>query len=350
VIGVAIAFAAFLAIVSAARGLTTQFRTVVEDFNSEIAVQQTGVALPHLSRLTRDQIDSLRALPEVHRVAEVAIGVTRLESNSHFLIFGAGSNTELLELLRVVDGRALEEGRGEMMIGRAASEWLGIGPGDRVELMRRQQFDVVAIYESGQGLLDNACVIDISAAQQTFRLGDEVNLAFVKLRQGVAVNDGLQAIAGEIPEVMASPSELWVASFRQMEVVERFSYFLALVAVFVAVLGLANTLSMNVAERIAEVGLLRAIGWGRARIARMVLAEGLLLTAIGGAARLPLALFIMRSIDLSTSATRALVPTAPDPVTLVEGVAVIIVTGVLGSVPALVMTLRMKVWSALRHS
>mgnify|MGYP002063997249 CR=1 FL=1 len=58
--------------------------------------------------------------------------MTRLESNSHFLIFGSGSNTELLELLQVVDGRPLEEGRGEMMIGRAASEWLGIGPGDRV--------------------------------------------------------------------------------------------------------------------------------------------------------------------------------------------------------------------------
>ncbi|MGD9253977.1 MAG: hypothetical protein PVG92_08600 [Holophagae bacterium] len=69
--------------------------------------------------------------------------------------------------------------------------------------------------------------------------------------------------------------------------------------------------------------------------------------ACGG---LPLALFIMRSIDLSTSATRALVPRSPDPATLLEGVAVIVVTGVLGSVPALVMTLRMRVWSALRHS
>ena len=348
--GVAIAFAAFLSIVSAARGLNTQFRTLVEDLNSEITVQQTGVALPHLSRVTQSQVEALSALPEVHRVSEVAIGVTRLDSNAHFLVFGAHPETEFLSILRLADGRPMEEGKGEMMIGRSASEWLEIAPGDRVELMGRAQFTVVAIYESGQGLLDNACVVDLGAAQTAFRLNDEINLAFVKLRPGVETRDGLQAIAVNVPEVTASPSELWVASFRQMEIVERFSYFLALVAVFVAVLGLANTLSMNVAERVAEVGLLRAIGWSRGRIARMVLAEGLLLTAVGGFFGLPLALVIMHSIELSTSATRALVPTAPDLVTIVEGAVLVVVAGVVGSLPALSMTLRMRPWSALRHS
>jgi putative ABC transport system permease protein len=348
--GVAIAFAAFLCIVSAARGINTQFRTLVEDMNSEITVQQTGVALPHLSRVTEAQVEALRRLPEVHRVSEVAIGITRLESNAHFLIFGARPETEFLTLLRLTEGRPMVEDQSELMIGRSASEWLGVVPGDRVELMGRAQFTVVAIFESGQGLLDNACVMDLSAAQRAFRLGSEVNLVFVKLRTGVETAEGLRTIAARVPDVTASPSELWVASFRQMEVVERFSYFLALVAVFVAVLGLANTLSMNVAERVGEVGLLRAIGWGRGRIARMVLAEGMLLTAIGASVGYPLALVLMRSIELSTSATRAAIPTAPDPVTVAQGAVLVVITGILGSLPALWMTLRMRPWNALRNS
>jgi putative ABC transport system permease protein len=62
-----------------------------------------------------------------------------------------------------------------------------------------------------------------------------------------------------------------------------FSLFdaLALVAVLVAALGIVNTLTMNVVERVREIGVLRAIGMTRRQVGRMVVVEAGILGLIG---------------------------------------------------------------------
>jgi putative ABC transport system permease protein len=56
---------------------------------------------------------------------------------------------------------------------------------------------------------------------------------------------------------------------------------LAIVAVIVAALGIVNTLTMSVVERIRELGVLRAIGMSRRQATRMVLVEALVLGLVG---------------------------------------------------------------------
>jgi putative ABC transport system permease protein len=56
---------------------------------------------------------------------------------------------------------------------------------------------------------------------------------------------------------------------------------LAIVAVVVAALGIVNTLTMSVVERIRELGVLRAIGMSRRQAVRMVLVEALVLGLVG---------------------------------------------------------------------
>jgi putative ABC transport system permease protein len=56
---------------------------------------------------------------------------------------------------------------------------------------------------------------------------------------------------------------------------------LAIVAVIVAALGIVNTLTMSVVERIRELGVLRAIGMSRRQAMRMVLVEALILGLVG---------------------------------------------------------------------
>jgi len=62
-----------------------------------------------------------------------------------------------------------------------------------------------------------------------------------------------------------------------------FSVFdaLAIVAVIVAALGIVNTLTMSVVERIRELGLLRAIGMSRRQAMRMVIVEAGVLGVVG---------------------------------------------------------------------
>jgi len=56
---------------------------------------------------------------------------------------------------------------------------------------------------------------------------------------------------------------------------------LAVVAVVVAALGIVNTLTMNVVERVREIGVLRATGMTRRRVGRMVVVEAGILGLVG---------------------------------------------------------------------
>ncbi len=53
------------------------------------------------------------------------------------------------------------------------------------------------------------------------------------------------------------------------------------IAVIVGALGVINTMTMNVLERVREIGTLRSIGMGRGQLARMILAEAGAMGAIG---------------------------------------------------------------------
>jgi putative ABC transport system permease protein len=58
---------------------------------------------------------------------------------------------------------------------------------------------------------------------------------------------------------------------------------LAIVAVIVAALGIVNTLSMDVVERVREIGILRATGMTRRQVARSVMVEAGMLGVVGAA-------------------------------------------------------------------
>ena len=54
------------------------------------------------------------------------------------------------------------------------------------------------------------------------------------------------------------------------------------VALVIGAVGMLNTMVMSVFERTREIGILRAIGWGRWRVVRMILMESILLSLTGG--------------------------------------------------------------------
>jgi putative ABC transport system permease protein len=83
---------------------------------------------------------------------------------------------------------------------------------------------------------------------------------------------------------------------------------LAIIAVIVAALGIVNTLTMGVVERIREIGVLRAIGMSRRQAMRMVVVEAALLgivgVVLGALAVLGLVLPVVASIYPALAAAR----------------------------------------------
>jgi putative ABC transport system permease protein len=112
-------------------------------------------------------------------------------------------------------------------------------------------------------------------------------LILIELDEGV---DGSQVQAGLLDVARDYPA-FSLLSFRQLcdsqlQAVQGQKLGMLMVVTMLAVpslLALANTLGINVLERTREIGMMRAVGATRRQVRRMIVAESLLLSAMGAA-------------------------------------------------------------------
>jgi putative ABC transport system permease protein len=141
-----------------------------------------------------------------------------------------------------------------------------------------------------------AIVMDYSSDQGTIWMDRSVYLAYWK-DVGVDTIDILlapgadrAAISGAIRARLAGKTDrLFVMTASEMkhnihELLDQFfalSYIQLVIALFVAVLGIANTLVISVAERRRELGILKALGTERRQVAALIVLEALGISIIG---------------------------------------------------------------------
>jgi len=347
VLGIAIAAATYVILASASAGLEAETESVIRSFRIDLIVQREGVPIPWNSRIKPEEVETLRAMPGVAKVSPIVVGVTKVATRPRFYIFGAAPETLETLGLELSAGRLYEAGKDELLVGTDAAHELELSPGDRVAIVGRREFDVVGVYRTGRRLLDGGVVMDLPMAQQAFRLGDLANLLLVGLVPGADSGEAAASISARIPELEATPAELFARQQEWLRNVRQFDRALAILALVIATLGVSNTLSMNVAERTGELGLLRALGWRRARIARLVVSEGLLFALGGAAVGLPAASVVLHL--LAKRSYFGIIPARLPLATTMEGIGTLLLAGLLASLPSLVHALRIRPAQALRQ-
>jgi ABC-type lipoprotein release transport system permease subunit len=144
-------------------------------------------------------------------------------------------------------------------------------------------FRVIGIYGTINGPRDDAnAYITRSDASEMLGLGDEVHEIALLLDHSDAVEPEVADLRAALPGLLVrgwtelSPEmQILVGTFDQMMFVMLGIIFLALA------FGLVNTMLMGVLERTREIGMLMAVGMGRARIFGMVVLETLLVVMAG---------------------------------------------------------------------
>ncbi|RSM50975.1 ABC transporter permease [Actinoplanes sp. ATCC 53533] len=129
-------------------------------------------------------------------------------------------------------------------------------------------------------------------------------IGLIRLADGVPVSQVLpqvKALLADSPEVTAQDAQAYVdeqaATFDTL--ITMIQILLAL-AILIAVLGVINTLALSVLERTRELGLLRAVGLGRAQTMRMVTVEAVVISVFGAL------LGVVVGAGMGTAVTRAL--------------------------------------------
>ncbi|HET9851640.1 MAG TPA: FtsX-like permease family protein [Candidatus Limnocylindrales bacterium] len=182
--------------------------------------------------------------------------------------------------------RALDAG-GAVILPEGLATSLGLAVGDTMHVpvdgTRSADLRVVAIVErSMPGSSGEAALVGWKDATETLGVlgADAFAVRFSPGAAAVArpaLRETAQTFALEANPIERVQGAVADALSRVFGVFDA----LAIVAVIVAALGIVNTLTMGVVERIREIGVLRAIGMSRRQAMRMVVVEASLLGIVG---------------------------------------------------------------------
>jgi putative ABC transport system permease protein len=121
---------------------------------------------------------------------------------------------------------------------------------------------------------------------------------------------------------------------------------LLVLAIIIALLGIANTLALSIIERTRELGLLRAIGMGRGQLAQMIAAESVIIAVIG--ALLGTVLGLGLGAALADAFTRSQQATVAIPVgQVVTYIVAAALAGILAAIAPARRAARLKVLDAI---
>jgi putative ABC transport system permease protein len=194
------------------------------------------------------------------------------------LVFSAGDATEAYA--------QLEQGRFAIVNGMLATQdRLQIGDVITLSTTRGQQtYTIVGV---GIDYLNSKVPsIYISHANLAIDFGQSSDILLMADRTDGAdiaqVEDALGDILVDYPAFSLFSYERWRAVQLEGNMTRTYSLYVLMVLLAVpSLLALANTLGINVLERTREIGVLRAIGGTRRQVQRMIVAESLLLSAMG---------------------------------------------------------------------
>jgi len=175
-------------------------------------------------------------------------------------------------------------GDGEALLGSEAAELLGKREGDTVRL-GDQTLRVAGVLGPTGSLDDRAVYADLSLVQAALGRPDAVSLVDVSaLCRGCPIDAMVAEIASAVPNARVAPIRQALA-VREQSVgqMARFAYAVSVVVLLVGALAVMTTMMGSVTERTQEIGVLRAVGFRRAQVARLILLEALAVSIVGGA-------------------------------------------------------------------
>ncbi|HSB02920.1 MAG TPA: FtsX-like permease family protein [Anaerolineales bacterium] len=163
----------------------------------------------------------------------------------------------------------------------------GLNLGDTVELSTpdgRVPYRIVAVASDLLNAKINTVYISQSNLQSDFGSTEDVFLQ-IDLREGAdreAAGAQIRALGENYPQFkVISGADYYNTAVAQLKTAFSAIYILFAILAFPSLIAMLNTLTINVIERTREIGMIRAVGGTRKQIRNLIMAEALLLAAIG---------------------------------------------------------------------
>ncbi|MYW70451.1 FtsX-like permease family protein [Streptomyces sp. SID8379] len=274
----------------------TMNQTVDRSFAGDLAVSTPSFGAGG-SGLSPELAPAIGQRPEVDTAVGLGRGVADVGGEGRALTVTDPAALSRAFDLGTVQGTLTDLGTDGIALTRAEADAQHLRVGDTARLAftdgKTEPFTVRAVY--GRSELAGDYVIT-REAWAPHRSQDSDTLISVTFKDGVTAADGKAAVekvaaAYGDPEVQTR-DEYAQSSASGIDMMLTLVYALLALAVLIALLGIANTLTLAVHERTRELGLLRAVGQTRPQLRAMVRWESVLVAAFGTAGGLVLGGFL----------------------------------------------------------
>jgi putative ABC transport system permease protein len=184
--------------------------------------------------------------------------------------------------IAVADGRELNAGSDEIIIGKSYAENNDYSVGDRIKLKERE-FEIVGILEeSGDTNIDNAVHMDLPVLQD---LTDKEGIVSIMMVQPVSVDDAdaiENAINDDFPDLSAATDKSIMNSVGDMlGQLNVMTFALGSIAALISGIVIMNVMIISVRERRRQIGTMKAIGATSRQILLTVVLESVTISVSG---------------------------------------------------------------------
>jgi putative ABC transport system permease protein len=256
-------------------------------------------------------------LPQVRRAVGLGRGAAEIDGGGHQLTVTDPTALSQLLDLGTVRGSLGSLGTHGIAVAKSQADSHHWHPGSTVTLGfadgQRVPFRVAAVYQRSDLAGD---YIVTRAAWAPHHIQDKDTLVAIDFRDGVDTAAGKAAVEKAVvpfgSPAVQTKAEYAKSSAAGIDTFLTLIYALLTLAVLIALLGIANTLTLAVHERTRELGLLRAVGQTRAQLRAMVRWESVVVAAFGTAGGLGLGAFlgwvVARAADTARTGSFAIPP------------------------------------------
>ncbi len=298
VLGLSLGVATVVALISLNESMRSRVATTLDEYGANIlivpqandlAVSYGGVTVASASFDVGElRLEDLAAIDTIKNVANISILSPKLLSAAEvggrtILVAGVRFSDELLlKQWWEIDG-APPASPDEALLGYRVAEELGVEAGDEVRIYGIT-LHIAGILRENGSQDDDIIFADLGTVQAAIGRPGVITLAEVAaLCTACPIEEMVIQISEVLPQARVTALRQAVAL--RMETADQLSRFGLVVSVIVVLIGtlvVLTTMLSAVGERKQEIGLMRALGFRRRHIARVILSEAAMVSVVGG--------------------------------------------------------------------
>jgi len=295
IVGIAGVVVVLVSVLSIAAGFTAAMQG--SGSPTRALIMRSGADSEMTSGLGGTEVDVIKQAPGIRRDGPTALADAELyviidlpkrSTNTPANVPMRGIGPAALQVrddTSIVEGRMLEFGTNEVVVGRGASgQFAGLTLGNEIR-SGQNTWRVVGVFEADGGVAESEIWCDARVLQGAYRRGNTFQTVLARLdssdsfdtfRDWLTANPQLNVQVRRETEYYAQQSQALSRLIRGL------GFAIAALMGIGAVFGAVLTMYTAVSTRSREIATLRALGFNATSVVVSVLAESLALAAIGG--------------------------------------------------------------------